>query len=151
MKVRLQAEGRLPAGAVRRYNGALDAYRKIIAQEGVGGLWTGYGPNLARNCVVNATELVAYDQAKQTFLKAGMPDNIPTHILSGLTAGLAATLLGSPVDVIKTRVMAARAPAASIPGGPAHVAEFSGPIDCAVKLLKSQGPLAFYKVSRDPE
>ena len=104
VKVRLQAEGRLPAGAVRRYNGALDAYRKIIAQEGVGGLWTGYGPNLARNCVVNATELVAYDQAKQTFLKAGMPDNIPTHILSGLTAGLAATLLGSPVDVVKVNI-----------------------------------------------
>ena len=50
VKVRLQAEGRLPAGAVRRYNGAIDAYRKIIAQEGIGGLWTGYGPNLARNC-----------------------------------------------------------------------------------------------------
>ena len=53
---------------------------------------------------MNATELVAYDQAKQTFLKAGMPDNIPTHILSGLTAGLAATLLGSPVDVIKVNI-----------------------------------------------
>ena len=48
--------------------------------------------------------------------------------------------------ILQTRVMAARAPAASIPGGPAHVAEFSGPIDCAVKLLKTQGPLAFYKV-----
>jgi hypothetical protein len=51
VKVRLQAEGRLPEGAVRRYNGALDAYRKIVATEGIKGLWTGYGPNLARNCV----------------------------------------------------------------------------------------------------
>jgi solute carrier family 25 uncoupling protein 8/9 len=93
---------------------------------------------------VNATELVAYDQAKQTFLSMGRPDNVPTHILSGLTAGLAATLLGSPVDVVKTRVMAARAPAAGAPGGSAHVPEFKGPIDCAVKLLKTQGPLAFY-------
>jgi len=145
VKVRLQAEGRLPPGAVKRYSGALDAYRKIIAQEGVLGLWTGYGPNLARNCVVNATELVAYDQAKQTFLALGRPDNVPTHILSGLTAGLAATLLGSPVDVVKTRVMAARSPAAAAPGGAPHVPEFSGPIDCAIKLLKQQGPLAFYK------
>ncbi len=94
---------------------------------------------------MNATELVAYDQAKQTFLAMGRPDNIPTHILSGLSAGLAATLLGSPVDVVKTRVMAAKAPAAPIPGGPAHVPEFNGPIDCAMKLLKEQGPLAFYK------
>ena len=55
VKVRLQAEGRLPAGVPRRYNGALDAYRKIIAADGVAGLWTGYGPNLARNCVVRPT------------------------------------------------------------------------------------------------
>lgn len=46
---------------------------------------------------------MAYDQAKQIFLANGMPDNVPTHILSGLSAGLAATLLGSPVDVIKVR------------------------------------------------
>ena len=49
VKVRLQAEGRLPEGVPRRYTGALDAYRKIVQQEGVLGLWTGYGPNLARN------------------------------------------------------------------------------------------------------
>lgn len=140
VKVRLQAEGRLPAGTPRRYNGAIDAYKKIVAEEGVGGLWTGYGPNLARNCVVNATELVAYDQAKQVFLKQGLPDNIMTHILSGLTAGLAATCLGSPVDVVKTRVMAAKKAAGDA------APEFKGPIDCAVKLLKTQGPLAFYKV-----
>lgn len=136
VKVRLQAEGRLPPGVPRRYAGAIDAYRKIIAQEGVLGLWTGYGPNLARNCVVNATELVAYDQAKQTFLhQFGMKDNIGTHIASALTAGLAATLLGSPVDVVKTRVMAA-----SKEANPA----FRGPIQCAAWLLKTQGPLAFY-------
>jgi len=150
VKVRLQAEGRLPPGTPRRYNGAIDAYRKIVAQEGVGGLWTGYGPNLARNCVVNATELVAYDQAKEFFLKMGMPDNVPTHIMSGLSAGLAATLLGSPVDVVKTRVMAAKKAAPSgAPGGAtataAVEAEFKGPIDCAVKLLRTQGPTAFYK------
>ena len=56
---------------------------------------------------MNATELVAYDQAKQTLLgpTVGMRDGIGAHILSGLSAGLAATLLGSPVDVVKTRVM----------------------------------------------
>ena len=38
VKVRLQAEGRLPPGVPRRYNGALDAYRKIVAQDGIKGL-----------------------------------------------------------------------------------------------------------------
>lgn len=137
IKVRIQAEGRLPPGAVRRYNGVLDAYKKIISQEGVKGLWTGYGPNLARNCVVNATELVAYDQAKQMLLKRGAGDNLGTHIASGLCAGLAATLLGSPVDVIKTRVMALKSDASGV--------KPRGPIGVAMDLLKSQGPMAFYK------
>jgi len=107
-------------------------------------LWTGYGPNLARNCVVNATELVAYDQSKQMMLKNGFADNIGTHIACGLSAGLAATLLGSPVDVIKTRVMAANnsGNSPSAPGGPKVG---TGPIRIALDLLKTQGPLAFYK------
>ena len=87
--------------------------------------------------VVNATELVAYDQAKQMFVQnLGMGDNISTHILSGLSAGLAATLLGSPVDVVKTRVMNAAKDGS---------APFKGPIDCAAWLLRTQGPTAFYK------
>lgn len=32
MKVRLQAEGKLPAGVPRRYSGALDAYLTIVRQ-----------------------------------------------------------------------------------------------------------------------
>jgi len=133
VKVRLQAEGRLPAGATRRYNGVLDAYRKIIKLEGVRGLWTGYGPNLARNCVVNAAELVAYDQAKQMLRNDfHLPESPSTHVMAALCAGLAATLLGSPVDVVKTRVMN---------GGGA----FSGPFDCAAKMLKNEGILSFYK------
>jgi solute carrier family 25 uncoupling protein 8/9 len=31
VKVRLQAEGRLAEGVPKRYNGVMDAYRKIIA------------------------------------------------------------------------------------------------------------------------
>ena len=87
--------------------------------------------------VVNATELVAYDQAKQVFLHdLGMADNIWTHILSGLSAGLAATLLGSPVDVVKTRVMNAAKDGQ---------APFKGSLGCAAWLLRTQGVTAFYK------
>lgn len=34
VKIRLQAEGRKPAGTPLKYTGAMDAYSKIIAQEG---------------------------------------------------------------------------------------------------------------------
>jgi len=38
-------------------------------QEGVGALWTGLGPNIARNGIINAAELASYDQVKQVISK----------------------------------------------------------------------------------
>lgn len=34
-------------------------------QEGLKALWTGLGPNVARNAIINAAELASYDQVKQ--------------------------------------------------------------------------------------
>lgn len=65
VKVRLQAEGKLPSGVPRRYSGALNAYYTIVGQEGLGALWTGLVPNIARNAIINAAELASYDQVKQ--------------------------------------------------------------------------------------
>jgi hypothetical protein len=70
-------------------------------QEGVTKLWTGLGPNVARNAIINAAELASYDQVKQTLLKLpGFSDNVVTHLLSGLGAGFIAVCVGSPVDVV---------------------------------------------------
>lgn len=70
-------------------------------QEGVAALWTGLGPNIARNAIINAAELASYDQVKQSILKIpGFTDNVVTHLLSGLGAGFFAVCIGSPVDVV---------------------------------------------------
>ncbi|GJN05204.1 hypothetical protein PR202_ga22813 [Eleusine coracana subsp. coracana] len=136
VKVRLQAEGKLAPGAQRRYAGAMDAYAKIARQEGVAALWTGLGPNVARNAIINAAELASYDQVKQTILKIpGFKDDVVTHLFSGLGAGFFAVCIGSPVDVVKSRMMGDSA--------------YKSTIDCFVQTLKNdftvQGPLAFYK------
>lgn len=132
VKVRLQAEGKLPSGVPRRYYGALDAYCTIVRQEGLGALWTGLGPNIARNAIVNAAELASYDQVKETILKIpGFTDNIFTHILAGLGAGLFAVYIGSPIDVVKSRMMGDSA--------------YKNTVDCFIKTLKYEGFLAFYK------
>ncbi|KAL9412753.1 hypothetical protein AB3S75_039107 [Citrus x aurantiifolia] len=132
VKVRLQAEGKLPSGVPRRYYGALDAYCTIVRQEGLGALWTGLGPNIARNAIVNAAELASYDQVKETILKIpGFTDNIFTHLLAGLGAGLFAVCIGSPIDVVKSRMMGDSA--------------YKNTVDCFIKTLKYEGFLAFYK------
>ncbi|XP_011624710.1 mitochondrial uncoupling protein 1 [Amborella trichopoda] len=132
VKVRLQAEGKLPPGVPRRYSGALNAYSTIIRQEGLGALWTGLGPNIARNAIINAAELASYDQVKETLLKIpGFSDNVFTHLLAGLGAGFFAVCIGSPVDVVKSRMMGD--------------STYKSTLDCFIKTLRNDGIFAFYK------
>ncbi|XP_052187984.1 mitochondrial uncoupling protein 2-like isoform X2 [Diospyros lotus] len=132
VKVRLQAEGNLLPGVPRRYSGALNAYYTIIKQEGLAALWTGLGPNIARNAIINAAELASYAQVKETILKIpGFTDTIFTQLLAGLGAGFFAVCIGSPVDVVKSRMM----------GDSIYKSTF----DCFIRTLKTEGPLAFYK------
>ncbi|KAJ6850984.1 mitochondrial uncoupling protein 1-like [Iris pallida] len=132
VKVRLQAEGKLPPGAPRRYSGAVNAYYTIARQEGLKALWTGIGPNIARNAIINAAELASYDQVKEMILKIpGFTNNVFTHLLAGLGAGFFAVCIGSPVDVVKSRMMGD--------------STYKNTFDCFIKTLKNDGPFAFYK------
>ncbi|KAD4584595.1 hypothetical protein E3N88_22196 [Mikania micrantha] len=131
VKVRLQAEGKLPPG-VPRYSGALNAYYTILKEEGLVAMWIGLGPNIARNAIINAAELASYDQVKQSILRIpGFTDNLFTHLLAGLGAGFFAVLIGSPVDVVKSRMMGDSV--------------YKSTLDCVVKTLRIEGALAFYK------
>ena len=133
VKVRMQSEGKLAPGQARRYPSAFAAYGIIARQEGVRALWTGLGPNMARNAIINAAELASYDQIKQTLLRSGVfNDDIYCHIASGLGAGFFAVCVGSPVDVVKSRMMGAA------PG------VYSGVIDTFIKTARKDGVLAFY-------
>ncbi|RXI04269.1 hypothetical protein DVH24_038543 [Malus domestica] len=68
----------------------------------------------------------------ETILKIpGSTDNILTHILAGLGAGFFAVSIGSPVDVVKSRMMGD--------------STYKNTFDCFVKTLKYEGFLAFYK------
>ncbi|KAI3760533.1 hypothetical protein L1987_50928 [Smallanthus sonchifolius] len=86
VKVRLQAEGKLPPGAPRRYTGALNAYYTILKEDGLVALWTGLGPNIARNATVNAAELASYDHVKQVIVDTldqsfcSIPDGSNFHV-----------------------------------------------------------------------
>uniref|UniRef100_A0A672GQN5 Uncoupling protein 3 n=1 Tax=Salarias fasciatus TaxID=181472 RepID=A0A672GQN5_SALFA len=70
VKVRFQAQSRLPESSAKRYSGTLEAYRTIARDEGLRGLWKGCLPNVARNAIVNCSELVTYDIIKELILKS---------------------------------------------------------------------------------
>ncbi|XP_019129995.1 mitochondrial uncoupling protein 2 [Larimichthys crocea] len=135
VKVRFQAQVRLPeSGSVKRYSSTFDAYKTIARNEGVKGLWKGCLPNIARNAIVNCSELVTYDIIKELILKSNlMTDNMPCHFTAAFAAGFCTTIVASPVDVVKTRFMN------SVPG------QYSGAMNCALTMLVKEGPTAFYK------
>ena len=132
----------------------MDAYLTIKRKEGVvGGLYRGTVPNIGRNCIINVGETVVYDAVKvshcsldisishvmiashQDTLTSGghMRDGIPCHLASAVVAGITATFVASPVDVVKTRFMNA-------PRG-----RYRGVLDCARQTACKEGAGAFYR------
>lgn len=133
VKIRMQAELRKP-GEKPRYSGVFHAYSTIFKQEGMKGMYKGTMPNICRNCIINVGETVVYDAVKDGLIQSGFfYDGIPCHFTAAVAAGFCATLLASPVDVIKTRFM-------NSPDG-----KYRGAMDCAMQTAKNEGFLAFYK------
>ncbi len=135
--VRMQADGRLPPELRRGYRHAGDALLRITREEGVGALWRGTTPTVARAMVVTAAQMSFYDRTKAALL-VYLPDAPATHSLASLVAGGAAAVSSNPFDVVKTRLqnMAPRADG-SMP--------YTGFVNCFLVTARTEGVLALYK------
>ncbi|GMH25293.1 hypothetical protein Nepgr_027136 [Nepenthes gracilis] len=137
--VRMQADGRLPTAQRRNYKSVVDAIVRMCKDEGVTSLWRGSSLTVNRAMLVTASQLASYDQFKETILERGwLKDGLGTHVTASFAAGFVAAVASNPVDVLKTRMMNMKvAPGESLP--------YSGALDCAVKTVASEGPMALYK------
>ena len=79
--------------------------KNIYKTQGIKGFYYGWKPNVFRAITVNMGELVAYDTGKQ-FLLNYLDDNIYCHGLASIHSGFWSSLLSTPADVIKTKMMA---------------------------------------------
>ncbi|NXQ58643.1 DIC protein, partial [Anthoscopus minutus] len=132
VNVRMQNDMKQPPAQRRNYSHALDGMYRVFREEGVKKLFAGASVASSRGALVTVGQLSCYDQAKQLVLATGLlSDNIFTHFLSSFIAGLCATLLCQPLDVLKTRLMNSHG-------------EYQGVVHCAMETAKL-GPLAFYK------
>eukprot|EP01134_Creolimax_fragrantissima_P000069 CFRG0069T1 len=130
---------RMQGAASGVYKNTLDCFLKVLRTEGVRNLWSGLGPNVARNAVMNACEVATYDQLKSYLInERGYKAGTTTFIASGLGAGFVASVVGSPLDVVKTRVMTNPVDANGIP-------VYKNAIDCMFKIVRQEGISALYK------
>ncbi|CAG9865120.1 unnamed protein product [Phyllotreta striolata] len=136
--IRMTADGRLPANERRNYKNVFDALFRIVREEGVMTLWRGATPTIGRAVAVNGAQLGTYSQAKEMYTKAfNLRDGILLHFVSSMTSGLITTIVSMPIDIAKTRVQNMR-----IVDG---VAEYKGPVDVIMKILRNEGVFALWK------
>ncbi|XP_074034840.1 uncoupling protein 4A isoform X2 [Leptinotarsa decemlineata] len=141
LKVQLQMEGkRRLLGLPPRVNGIADAFQKVWSAGGIRGLWKGSVPNVQRAALVNLGDLTTYDTAKRVIMRhTDLPDNYVLHILASSCAGFVAASMGTPADVIKTRVM--NQPLDEKGRGLLYTSS----VDCLRKTIKQESLGALYK------
>lgn len=107
VNIRMQNDSAHEPHLRRNYKHGIDGLCRILKDEGVKKLFTGLTPNLVRGVLMTASQVVTYDVFKN-YLVTTLdfdPSKKATHFSASLMAGLVATTVCSPADVIKTRIM----------------------------------------------
>ncbi|KAL1933089.1 hypothetical protein VTP01DRAFT_8767 [Rhizomucor pusillus] len=135
INVRMQNDGQLPPHQRRNYKHALDGVIRMSREEGMSSLFRGVGPNVNRAILMTSSQCVSYDMFKDLLLRySPMQDGLALHFSSSVLAGLVATTVCSPVDVIKTRIMTASASDRQMSS-----------ISIMTQMYKSEGIASFFK------
>lgn len=84
----------------------MDAFRRILADEGAAGYFRGLGPSVQRAAVINGCGIASYDHTKQMTLKlTGQAEGLVSQVVGALVSGLVSAMVSTPFDVVKTRIM----------------------------------------------
>lgn len=86
-----------------KYNGVMDAFSKILAEQGIKGFWKGNNLALLRIIPYSAVKFAAFETLKPYFANSkGELSNI-RRLVAGALAGITATIATYPLDVLRTR------------------------------------------------
>ncbi|GJQ71927.1 hypothetical protein Trydic_g3036 [Trypoxylus dichotomus] len=88
------------------YNSVLNALREIYRTEGVRGMTCGLIPTLFRDAPFSGLYLMFYTQTKLLVSEdlLNSPYRSPIHFTCGVTAGILASVVTQPADVLKTKM-----------------------------------------------
>lgn len=107
------------------------AFPSAVSALRAGALWNGVVAQVARDVPCRVLHLLLYERARALYeRRTGAPIGVRDGAATGAVVGAVVGALTNPLDVIKTRVMAQRAP----PGR-----TFQGWVGCAVKSISKEG------------
>lgn len=135
--IRMQSDGLKPAAQRANYTSVIDALVRISKNEGVGRLWAGCYPTVARAMALNFGQLAFFSEAKNQLKGTSLSTRTQTLTASAV-AGFFASFFSLPFDFVKTRLQKqTRAPDGTLP--------YKGMFDCFKKVAKDEGLLRFYR------
>ncbi|CAF0842192.1 unnamed protein product [Adineta ricciae] len=120
------------------YRGFFHGVREIIRSEGIRGTYQGLTATMLKQGSNQAIRFFVMETLKEKYRQYTMKGpNAPVPVLItgvfGLMAGAASVFGNTPLDVVKTRMQSLEA------------SKYKNTFDCAVQIMRNEGPLAFYK------
>ena len=131
----------------------LSAIQKIVAREGISGLYSGLSSALFGISVTNFVYYYWYEWTRAFFeaaaVKAGRASKKLTTVesmIAGAIAGSATVILTNPIWVVNTRMTTRKtdSEADALPGGAAKPAKKPSTLGTLAALLKNEGPQALF-------
>lgn len=84
---------------------------------------------------MTGSKMAFYDQFKSIARGYGIREGMQMQLFASLTAGFLSALCVTPFDTVRTRLM----------NQPTDAKLYDGMADCCKKMMKTEGPLSFYK------
>ncbi|TPX30455.1 hypothetical protein SmJEL517_g05981 [Synchytrium microbalum] len=131
------AKGRVP-----KYFTMAQAIRTILRDEGIRGFYRGVQATALRAIMVSGGQLVPYDHTKYLLKKHGvMKEGLPLHVAGSIVAGLTATTMAAPPDIIKTRLLSQSQHGSAS----SQLPRFKGISDCLVHIVRKEGVSTLFR------
>ncbi|PSN62981.1 mitochondrial 2-oxodicarboxylate carrier protein-like protein [Corynespora cassiicola Philippines] len=134
VKTRIQLQhGRSSDG--RGYNGVVNCFRKIVQHEGVAKLYRGITAPIFMEVPKRAIKFSSNDAFGPLYRRAFQMEKMtqPLAVLTGASAGAVESLVVVPFELLKIRLQ-----------DKASASRYTGLLDCLVKVVRQEGPLALY-------
>jgi len=127
--------------ADKRYNGIIDCFRRVTAEQGFSSFWRGNWANIIRYFPTQAFNFAFKDTYKQYIVRHSPKTDKTLFFLENLAcggaAGASSLLIVYPLDFARTRL------AADVGVGSGR--QFNGLVDCVAKIAKKDGFFGLYK------
>lgn len=131
----------IAVGHQHNINGFTDAFAKIYKTHGLKGLWRGATGSMVRVTVGSSVQLPTFTKVRGIIndLEVFHKDSLLTTFVSATVGGFAVCTAMTPADVVSTRLY-------NQPVDPSGKGlKYTGIIDCAFKIFKTEGIIGFYK------